>query len=410
MNPELLESLLKMGLPAEYLPFAGTLVGVSILVVLFLLSYYLAKHQLLVAVHKLVVMSKNSLDDLLVHNRVFSRLALLVPFILVLYAAPLILLEDAKVTLLIVLIAKVGICFQVAFSISAFLNVVKSAYSSKAKEKYLPLEASVQVIKLIVFLVAIIMAISIILDRSPVYLLSGLGALTAVILLVFQDAIKGLVASIQISANRMVAPGDWIELPKYGADGDVLEIGLTTVKVQNFDKTVTAVPTYALISDSFKNWRDMYRSGGRRIKRSILVDISSIHFYDQAMIDQLQDIALLQPYLAQKTTELNKDRSEKGVDETNVNARKLTNIGTFRAYIEAFLHQHPMVHPEMTCMVRQLKATEYGLPLELYFFSKDYNWVNYENIQADIFDHIYAMAAEFSLRIYQRPSGFDWQK
>ena len=208
----------------------------------------------------------------------------------------------------------------------------------------------------------------------------------------------------------MLAPGDWIEIPKYGADGDVLEIGLNTVKVKNFDNTITTVPTYALISGSFKNWRDMFSSGGRRIKRSLTIDIGSINFYNKEQIDKLQQVKLLNSYLAEKDKELSTYNQNLGLaDKDTFNQRQLTNIGTFRAYIEAYLKSHQKVHQQMTCMVRQLPATATGLPLELYFFSNDQNWVNYEAIQADIFDHLYAMAPQFDLRIFQHPSGDDWR-
>ena len=303
-----------------------------------------------------------------------------------------------------------AISFQVARCLSAALNVINSLYRDKAHQRYLPLNSSIQVIKLAIYLVATILAIAFILGRSPIYLLSGLGALTAVLLLVFQDTIKGLVASIQISANRMVAPGDWVELPKYGADGDVLEIGLNTVKIQNFDRTVTTVPTYALISGSFKNWRDMFNSGGRRIKRSIIIDIGSIEFLSKEKIASLQEFALLKNYLNEKLNQLSPNGDLDSALNDRKNNRQLTNVGTFRAYIESYLKEHPKVHKEMTCMVRQLAATANGLPLELYFFSNDQDWVHYEGIQADIFDHLFAMAPLFDIRIYQQPSGFDWQK
>ena len=251
---------------------------------------------------------------------------------------------------------------------------------------------------------------SLILGKSPIYLLSGLGALTAVLILVFQDTIKGFVASIQISANKMVAPGDWVELSQYGADGTVIEIGLNTVKVQNFDKTITTVPTYALVSGSFKNWRDMFHSGGRRIKRSIIIDIATIQFYNASDIEKLQAVGLLKTYLKEKKQEIAQWCIERGIaDHDLVNARQLTNIGTFRAYIEAYLASHDKVNKNMTCMVRQLPASATGLPLELYFFSKEQEWVYYEKIQSDIFDHLFAMAPLFNLRIYQQPSGFDWR-
>ncbi|WP_440876936.1 mechanosensitive ion channel family protein [Thalassotalea sp. PLHSN55] len=411
MNEALITWLAEQGIPSSYLTVSSQLVGLCFIFVLLFLSYYIAKHLFLGAVHAFVTNSKNKWDDLFLQHNVFVHLALLLPFILLLFLTPLILAPEKALTNIAIVVAKVAISFQVARCISAALNVINSLYRDKAHQRYLPLNSTIQVIKLAVYLVATILAISFILGRSPIYLLSGLGALTAVLLLIFQDTIKGLVASIQISANRMVAPGDWIEIPKYGADGDVLEIGLNTVKVQNFDRTVTTVPTYALISDSFKNWRDMFNSGGRRIKRSIIIDISSIKFLSLAQINALQEFALITDYLTTKVAEISDGESElEQVFLDQKNRRQLTNVGTFRAYIEAYLTQHDKVHKEMTCMVRQLPATENGLPLELYFFSNDQNWVNYEGIQADIFDHLFAMAPLFELRIFQHPTGFDWHK
>lgn len=375
-----------------------------------LLSYYLARYQILALIQKLVLRSKNTWDDLVFEHKVFSRIAMLIPFIVLLFLIPLLTYPETLYRHLLFATSKIAVAFQIARSISALLNVFNSIYQVKAQERYLPVNSTIQVIKLLVYLVASILAISFVLDRSPLYLLSGLGALTAVLLLVFQDTIKGLVASIQISANRMLAPGDWIEIPQYGADGDVLEIGLNTVKVQNFDRTVTTVPTYALISGSFKNWRDMFSSGGRRIKRSITIDVSSIRFYQSKDIEHLKSLQLLTPYLEKKLQAIESDRVDRAItDDGDINSRQLTNLGTFRAYIEAYLKQHEKVQHEMTCMVRQLPATPTGLPLELYFFSNDQNWVNYEGIQADIFDHLYAIAPVFDIRIFQHPSGADWR-
>ncbi len=402
--------LIEQGVATQHLALTKMLVGSAIILILCAISYYLAKHQFLVAIEKLVVHSKNTWDDLLFEHKVFSRLALLTPFIVLLFLTPIFLTSYSSQPHFLLIFAKVAISFQVAHCIASILNVIKSMYCQTARERHLPLNSTIQVIKLVVYLVATILAISFVLGESPLYLLSGLGALTAVLLLVFQDTIKGLVASIQISANKMLAPGDWIEIPKYGADGDVLEIGLNTVKVKNFDNTITTVPTYALMSGSFKNWRDMFNSGGRRIKRSLTIDISSINFYNQEQIDKLQQINLLKNYLAEKNKEISAYHQDLGLENENTfNQRQLTNIGTFRAYIEAYLHQHEKVHQQMTCMVRQLPATAAGLPLELYFFSNDQNWIHYEDIQADIFDHLYAMAPHFYLRIFQHPSGNDWR-
>ena len=402
--------LVTQNVGVEYLPYAKAWIGSAFIFILCGISYYISKHQLLVMIQKIVSHSKNTWDDLLLEHKVFNRIALLTPFLFLWFLTPHLVEAESILGHFFLTFAKIAISFQVARSIGALLNVIKSSYKRTATEKYLPLNSSIQVIKLIVYIVAAILSISYILGKSPFYLLSGLGALTAVLLLVFQDTIKGLVASIQISANKMVAPGDWVELPTYGADGDVLEIGLNTVKVKNFDNTITTVPTYALISGSFRNWRGMMQSGGRRIKRSIIIDISSVKFYQKKELDELAKIKLLTQYLETKTIEINESRAALGLAPEDLsNSRQLTNIGTFRAYISAYLTQHPQIHTEMTCMVRQLASTESGIPLELYCFSNDKNWVNYESIQADIFDHIFAMAPLFGLRIFQHPTGNDWK-
>lgn len=402
--------LSNQGVATDLLSLTSILISSSIIFLISGISYYLVRHKALVTIKQVIQNSKNQWDDLLLEHQVFSRITLLIPFLFLLFLTPLLLPSDHIFTGLLLILAKVAISFQVAHCISAILNVSKSVYKEKAKERYLPLNSTIEILKLAIYLVATILAISFILEKSPIYLLSGLGALTAVLLLIFQDTIKGLVASIQISVNRMVAPGDWIELPQYGADGDVLEIGLSMVKIRNFDRTVTTVPTYALVSGSFKNWRDMYNSGGRRIKRTIIIDIGCICFYDQDKINQLNKIKLLQKYLSDKQQEISLSCQNQGeTTPDNINTRQLTNIGTFRAYIDAYLKQNKNVHHQMTCMVRQLSATPTGLPLELYFFSNDQDWVNYETIQADIFDHLFAMASYFDIRIFQHPSGHDWK-
>ncbi|WP_448554003.1 mechanosensitive ion channel family protein [Thalassotalea montiporae] len=405
------DQLILLGLPNQYLELGTSVAGIVLLLLLASASHYLVKHRLLVLVQKLVQRTKNTWDDLFVTHQVFTKISLLVPFFLIIALTPIFLPEESLKATILVAIARVAVIFQIARVLSALLDVIKAIYQAKAKTRYMPLNATIQLIKLAIYLVATILSVAVIIDRSPIFLLSGLGALTAVLLLIFQDTIKGLVASIQIAANKMVAPGDWVELPQYGADGDVLEIGLNTVKIQNFDRTVTTVPTYALISGSFKNWRDMFNSGGRRIKRAIYIDAASVRFYQAEEITELTSISLLADYLAQKQTELAQNQHQLGSAATDKrNQRQLTNIGTFRAYITAYLQNHPKVHQQMTCMVRQLAPTATGIPLELYLFSNDQDWVNYEGIQADIFDHIYAIAPEFGLRIFQHPTGHDWQR
>ena len=272
----------------------------------------------------------------------------------------------------------------------------------------LPVKSVVQVLKLILYGIATIAVISLIIGQSPALLLSGLGAMTAVMMLVFKDSILGLVAGIQLSANQMVSSGDWIEMPKYGADGDVLEVALTTVKVQNWDKTITTIPTYTLITESFKNWRGMSESGGRRIKRSINIDIGSIKFCSQEMLERFSRIQHITEYLDKKRQEISSWNAAWNLEASDpLNGRQLTNVGTFRAYVVAYLRHHPMVHQDMTFLVRQLAPTAQGLPIEIYVFSRDQVWSNYEDIQADIFDHILAIAPAFDLSVYQSPSGGD---
>jgi miniconductance mechanosensitive channel len=402
--------LTEYGLSSQYIQLVSAVIGTALLLLISWLSFYVARYVVLNIVHKIASRSNNTFDDLMIEHKVFSRLSWLVPMVLVLALMPIFISENPILITILTMLAKVGLSLQVARSLSAFLNVTNAAFQETSKERYLPLNATIQLLKLAIYIVASIMAISILIDRSPIYLLSGLGALTAVLFLVFQDTIKGLVASIQISANKMVAPGDWISMPQYGADGDVVEIALNTVKIQNFDNTLTTIPTYALISESFKNWRGMSSSGGRRIKRSLSIDLASIHFCDAELQAKLQKIDLLNNYLSEKSAEIIAENQQKGIsNDDDVNSRKLTNIGTFRAYITAYLHAHPKVHQTMTCMVRQLEPTDKGVALELYFFSNDINWVNYETIQADIFDHLLSIAPQFELRIFQTPSGYDWQ-
>lgn len=410
MNELISTWLLEQGIGPKHIESSAMAIGVSLIFIISSVSYYLAKHPLLKAISILIVKSKNTWDDALIEHNVLSRMTLLLPFVLILFLTPIMLPKDTLISHTLILLAKIFLTFQVAHSISAVLNVSKSIYLESAKQRYLPLNAIIQVLKLVVYLVTAIIIVSLIIDRSPVYLLSGLGALTAVLILVFQDTIKGLVASIQISANKMVIAGDWIELPKYGANGDVIEIGLNTVKVQNFDRTITTVPTYALISDSFKNWRNIYQEGARRIKRTIIIDVASIGFYNLEKIDFLINTNLLKTYLTDKKQQLNLCDSQNASDDklVKLNTRQLTNIGTFRAYIEMYLKKSDFIRSDLTCMVRQLPATATGLPLEIYCFTNTTEWVKYEAIQADIFDHLFAIAPYFDLRIFQNPSGYDW--
>jgi miniconductance mechanosensitive channel len=288
------------------------------------------------------------------------------------------------------------------------INSLHAIYQTFRVSQEIPLKGFAQVLKIALICTSLIMVISILLDRSPVYLLSGLGAMTAVLMLIFKDPILGFMAGIQLISNRMLKHGDWIEMPKYGADGDVIDITLTTVKVRNWDKTITTIPTYALINDSFKNWRGMQESQGRRIKRAIYIDMNTIKFCNAQMLQRFAGIRYIADYMQRKNKELEQYNTERGIESRDAaNARRLTNTGTFRAYICAYLQNHPMINTDMTFIVRQLAPTEHGLPLEIYVFCKDKVWANYEAIQSDIFDHLLAIAGEFDLKVYQYPSGTD---
>jgi miniconductance mechanosensitive channel len=297
------------------------------------------------------------------------------------------------------------------FGLLAFFSVLdtfQTIVTQGGSRIRFPFRGLIQTIKLISSLLVGLLAISTLIGKSPLILFSGLGALSAILLLVFKDPILGLVAGIQLSANRMLSVGDWLEMPKYGADGDVIDIALTTVKVQNWDKTITTIPTYALITDSFKNWRGMSESGGRRIIRSILIDTSSIRFLDESLLNKLNKADLLGTYLAERIKTIEHENINNKSDMSIfLNGRRLTNIGTFRQYLLTYLQTHAGIHQNMTLMVRQLQSTSDGLPIQLYAFTNTTSWTKYEDIQSDIFDHVFAVLPEFDLRAHESPTGFD---
>jgi miniconductance mechanosensitive channel len=269
----------------------------------------------------------------------------------------------------------------------------------------------IQILQIAASFISVIVIVSILFDINVSKIMTGLGATAAVLLLVFKDTILGFVASIQLSANKMVSAGDWITMPTYKTDGTVLDISLNTVKVQNWDKTITTIPTYKMVEDSFINWKGMENSDGRRIKRSVNIDMKTVKFCSADMINRFKKIRLLKDYIARKEAELVKHNQQKegeSLPESLANGRRLTNIGVFRVYLEEYIKEHPMINEKMTFMVRQLQSTERGQPIEIYAFSKDQEWINYEAIQSDIFDHVLAVVNEFDLKIYQLPSGFDF--
>lgn len=286
--------------------------------------------------------------------------------------------------------------------ITSILDSISHVYRIKNPENRKPMRSFVQLTKLLLYFFGFLFIFGIILNQSPLTLLTGLGALTAVLMLVFKDTLLGLVSSIQITANHMIEIGDWIEMPSYGADGSVIDISLHTVKVKNWDNTITTIPTYAMTANSFKNWQGMSRSGGRRIKRCLYLDMNSVKFCSKEMIEKFKGFDLLKNYLELKEKELNAQPENHAI-----NQRRLTNLGTFRAYCFEYLKQHPEINQNLTLLVRHRDPGPEGIPLEIYVFSKNKAWVAYEGIQADIFDHLIAILPEFELRVFQKPSGKD---
>ncbi len=386
---------------------ARLILAVAVLL-LAMAAFYVCRRIVAGVVHRLFKSTRFNWDDRLLESRLFMRITLVVPALVVHLFLPPVL--NGYQQALAVASGALNIYFIIVGVLvaDALINALHDIYQTLRVSRDIPLKGLTQVLKIFLYGTGLIMVIAVVLDRSPIYLLSGLGALTAVLMLVFKDPILGFAAGIQLISNRMLKNGDWIEMPKYGADGDVLDITLTTVKVRNWDNTTTTIPTYALINDSFKNWRGMQESGGRRIKRALHVDMNTIRFCTPDMLERFSRIGCITDYMQRKHSEIERHNADLGNQaQEAANTRRLTNIGTFRAYAVAYLQNHPMINTGMTLMVRQLAPAEHGLPLEIYAFCKDKAWANYEALQADIFDHLLAIAGEFDLKIYQYPSGSD---
>ncbi|KKN38603.1 hypothetical protein LCGC14_0751790 [marine sediment metagenome] len=344
----------------------------------------------------------------LLEGRLFQRVSFVLQGIVVHFQASLWLDEPSFLLRVIQGAASQWILLFGMLALFSVLNTFERLLNARTNKIRFPFRGLIQTIKLILSILFGLLAISLLMGKSPVILFSGLGALSAILLLVFKDAILGLVAGIQLSANQMLSVGDWLEMPKYGADGDVIDIALTTVKVQNWDKTITTIPTYALISDSFKNWRGMSDAGGRRIKRSVLIETSSIGFLDETLYLYLKKSDFLGSYLDEKSEAIKLANEEKKIDmSVRLNGRRLTNIGTFRNYMVSYLKSHPYIRQDMTLIVRQMDSSSNGVPIEIYAFTNTTSWNLYEDIQSDIFDHIFAVLPEFGLRIHEAPTGHD---
>ena len=391
-----LESIIEFFNQLNTYQLLGVIFGLS------LISYFITKYIVIKSISRLFKKTSTKLDDILVEKGFFNRLSNIVPLI-VFYN---LFNSFIGVYNIIDRLVFALISIIVLLSINSLLNAFNDIYNQSKYSNKINIKSYFQVVRLIVNLFGLIVIIAVISGQSPFYLLSGLGALTAVLMLVFKDTILSFVSSIQISSNNLFKVGDWVEAPQFGADGDVIDIALHTIKIQNWDKTISIIPTHKLIDSSFKNWKGMSDSGGRRIKRSINIDMNSIKFCDTELLKKFKSITLISEYIRNKESQIIK-HNMKVNKESIINTRILTNIGTYRAYVKAYLKNNKNIHDDMTFLVRQLAPTENGLPIEIYVFSNNTNWIDYEGIQSDIFDHLIAALNEFDLKIYQHPSGND---
>ena len=402
---ELISQIEEMGIEINH---TNSLVIIFGIIFLTAIIVHLILHRLVLRTfEKRAQASSHLWLQIITQNKLFHRLAFTLQGIIVNVQAVLWLQKGSEAAEILTTVAQLWVMLYALLSFFSLLDVIFNLSQKLSFSSQLPLQGIFQGVKLVSAILIGILMISLLLGQSPAILISGLGAMAAVLMLVFKDPILGLVAGIQLSANDMLKLGDWLEMPKYGADGAVTDIGLTTVKVRNWDNTITTIPTWSLASDSFKNWSGMSASGGRRIKRSLNIDTTSVHFLDEQEQQRLIQARLLKPYMDSRYQEISLWNQEYGSDDSVLNLRKMTNIGTFRAYLNEYLRNHPKIRKDMTLMVRQLAPDNNGLPIEIYAFTNTVIWAEYESIQADIFDHIFAVVEEFGLRIHQSPTGND---
>jgi miniconductance mechanosensitive channel len=403
-------SALEAWLPASMQsPWIQAATGLALLALVSGTLHFVARRYFLYLVGVLVRRTRVDWDRMLYETRVPHRISTVVPLLVVqagIEWVPHLPPDGAE---LLRRIAAATMVLVIARAVDALLTGLHAIYLTTPTAATRPIKSYVQLAKIFVYLVAAVFIVAKLADQTPWFFVSGLGAIMAIILLIFRDTLLSLVASVQLTNNDLIRVGDWIEMPQFGADGDVVDIALNTVKVQNWDRTVTVIPTHKFLENSFRNWRNMFDGGGRRIKRSIHVNLSTIRFLTDEEIERFSRFALLKEYMAAKRAELEAHNARfAGEPETIVNARRLTNVGTLRAYIVAYLRAHPTLRDDMTFLVRQLEPTPEGLPLEVYVFANETRWAFYEEIQADVFDHLLAMVPEFGLRVYQRPAGGDF--
>ena len=404
------EWLTQTGLPEDYAKILTDYSFLLLLLIACYLAYILSKYLITKYFHSLVEKTKTNWDDYILKRKVFNRISFLVPLLLLNFSIDLV-IPDSQLTSGILIGVVQILIIVVAVSIAiGILNSFFDIYSTFKVSKSRPIKGYMQVAKIVIYILAAVSVISVFLGEQSFGWLAGFGAFSAVLMLVFKDPILGFVGGIQLTSNNMVQIGDWISMPKYGADGDVIDITLTTVKVQNFDKTITTIPTYTMVTDSFQNWRGMEESDGRRIKRSINIDMTSVKFCDKQMIEKFKSFHFLNTYISKKDKELEAYNSKYNFDNQNlVNGRRQTNLGVFRAYLKEYLLHKPEINTKMTLLIRQLQPTENGLPIEIYVFSKVQEWAAYEDIQSDIFDHILSVIPKFELEVFQTPTGKDFQ-
>ncbi len=401
---------LSAGLPEQYADLLKTLIVIVLILMLAWLANFVTRKLLLAYIRKVIKRSKTLWDDLLLSHKILDRLANYAPALVIYYTVPTALTAYPAAVAFIQAVISIMMIILGVLVFDSLLNILHDVYKRFPVSKDVSISGYIQVGKILVYFVGVILILSVILDESPMVFLTGLGALAAVLMLVFKDTILGFVASIQLSANDMVRIGDWIEMPSHNADGPVTEIALNTVKVRNWDQTITTIPPYALVSESFYNWRGMTESGGRRIKRSINIDMKSVKFCTPEMIEKFRKIRILASYIDEKEEEMRQYNETHGVDDSVlVNKRRQTNIGVFRKYCELYLHNHPKIRKDMTFLVRHLQPGPTGIPIEIFVFSSEQAWPVYEGIQADIFDHILSVVPEFELGIFQNPTGDDFR-
>lgn len=389
-------------------PWLASAVFLALLFVLAWLAYQITRRYVLTAITRVMQKTNATWDEDLEQMGIFRRLAWAVPFVVIRAGLPYIPALAPGLVSFIQKAMTIAIVIVLARATAALLEAVGHVYARSPNASHRPIKGYLQAVTLVVYIAAAIILIAALIDRDPLLILGSLGAASAVLLLVFRDTILSLVAGVQLTGNDLIRVGDWIEMPDFNADGDVIDISLNTVTVQNWDKTLTIIPAHKFLDNSFKNWRGMQASGGRRIKRSLHLDVSTVRFLTKNEIGDLRRFALLRPYFDEKSRDIGAwlEHNPAGREQP-VNARRLTNVGTFRAYIDLYLRSRPDIATGMTFLVRQLQPTDTGLPLELYVFVNDVRWPVYEGVQADIFDHLLAIAPEFGLRVFQQPSGHD---